>query len=51
MKSIWYVMVAIYGYRQTSNIKHTLIGNKISDHSDVVGAAPVLLYLNSRLNI
>ena len=26
---------------QTSNIIHTLIGNKIVDHSDVVGASPV----------
>ena len=28
-------------YCQTSNISHTLVGNKIADHSDVVGAAPV----------
>ena len=28
-------------FRQTSNISHTLIGNKIVDHSDVVGASPV----------
>ena len=29
------------GYRQISNIKRTLEGNKIVDHSDVaVGAAP-----------
>ena len=28
-------------YRQTSNISGTLVGNKIDDHSDVVGAAPV----------
>ena len=28
-------------YRQISNINHTLIGNKIVDHSDVVGASPV----------
>ena len=28
-------------YRQFSNIRHTLVGNKIADHSDVVGAAPV----------
>ena len=27
-------------YRKTSNIRCTLIGNKIVDHSDVVGAAP-----------
>ena len=28
-------------YPQTSNISHTLVGNKIVDHSDVVGALPV----------
>ena len=28
-------------YRQTSNIRCTLVGNKIVDHSDVVGATPV----------
>ena len=28
-------------YRQTSNISRTLVGNKIVDHSDVVGALPV----------
>ena len=28
-------------YRQSSNIKHTLLGNKIVDHWDVVGALPV----------
>ena len=28
-------------YRKTSNIRGTLVGNKIVDHSDVVGASPV----------
>ena len=28
-------------YRTTSNISRTLVGNKIVDNSDVVGAAPV----------
>ena len=28
-------------YRKVSNIRGTLIGNKIVDHSDVVGASPV----------
>ena len=28
-------------YQQTSNISHTLVGNKIVNHSDIVGAAPV----------
>ena len=27
-------------YRQTANISRTFIGNKIDDHSDVVGASP-----------
>ena len=30
-----------YGYRQVSNIRCTLLGNLIVDHSDVVGASPV----------
>ena len=34
-------LVAYYLYRQVSNISHTLAGNKIVDHSDVVGASPV----------
>ena len=28
-------------HRKTSNISHTLVGNKIVDNSDVVGAPPV----------
>ena len=28
-------------YHQMSNISHTFVGNKIVDHSDVVGASPV----------
>ena len=30
-----------YEYRQTYNISRSLVGNKIVDHSDVVGASPV----------
>ena len=33
--------VMISNYCQVSNIRHTLVGNKIIDHSDVVGASPV----------
>ena len=33
--------VKIMAYRQISNISRTLIGNKIVDHSEVVGASPV----------
>ena len=29
------------GYRETSNIRRTFVGNKTFDHSDVVGASPV----------
>ena len=28
-------------YRQTANIRHTFVGNKIVDYSDVVGASPI----------
>ena len=28
-------------YHQVSNIRRTLVDNKIVDHSDVVGAAPI----------
>ena len=31
----------VHSYRKTSNIRRTLAGNKIVDHSDVVGAPPV----------
>ena len=30
-----------FAYRKVSNIRRTLVGNKIVDHSDVVGASPV----------
>ena len=33
--------LAVNEYRQVSNIRRTLVGNKIVDHSDVVGASPV----------
>ena len=35
---VWFI-----NYHQTFNIRHTLVGNKIVDHSDVVGALPCLL--------
>ena len=42
-------------YRQVSNIRRTLVGNYIVDHSDVVGASPVgaaptISNLHSELN-
>ena len=43
--SIWMqsrkLSVTHWGYRQVSNISRTLVGNKIVDHPDVVGASPV----------
>ena len=30
-----------WNYRKTSNMRRTSVGNKIVDHSDVVGASPV----------
>ena len=36
-----YITYTLQGYRKTSNISRTLVGNKIVDHSDVVGASPV----------
>ena len=39
---LMYIHVVLhYYYHQTSSISHTSVGNKIVDHSDVVGAAPV----------
>ena len=41
-KPIWWNITAYTDiYRQVSNIRHTLVGNKFVDHSDVVGASPV----------
>ena len=39
--SCWFTDVQVVVYRKTSNIRCTLVGNKIVDHSDVVGASPV----------
>ena len=30
-----------YMYRQISNMRRSIVGNKIVDHSDVVGVSPV----------
>ena len=43
----------LQGYHQIFNIRCTLTGNEIVDHSDVVGASPVdllQLHLHSWLN-
>ena len=36
-----YTHQLIWIYRQVSNIRRTLEGNKIVDHSDIDGASPV----------
>ena len=36
-----WIIKNISNYRKTSNISCTLVGNKIVDNSDVVGALPV----------
>ena len=33
-------------YHQTSNIRYTLIGSRLVDHSDVVGAAPNHIFIH-----
>ena len=35
------ILQTMIQYRQVSNIRRTLVSNKIVDHSDVVGASPV----------
>ena len=40
MVLLWFVLLWLY-YRKTSNISRTLVGSKIVDNSDVVGASPV----------
>ena len=35
------IMMLLLCYRQASNIRRSLVGNEIVDHSDVVGASPV----------
>ena len=37
---VW-VFFVVKVYRKVSNIRRTPVGNKIVDHSDVVGASPV----------
>ena len=37
----WVERLTHEAYRQVSNIRRTLVGNKIVDHSDVVGASHV----------
>ena len=42
--AVWnqnYTRYEIVAYRQTYNISHTLIGNNIFDHADVIRASPV----------
>ena len=46
--SMHFIQTPMSYYRKTSNIIHTLVGNKIVDNSYVVGAFQ--LHLHSRLN-
>ena len=41
MQKETYVTPPFMSYRQVSNIRRTLVDNKIVDHSDVVGASTV----------
>ena len=50
MLRIWYAPCSLLLYHLTSSISRTLVGNKIVDHPDVVGAALLQLHLHSRLN-
>ena len=50
---LWFIVSLLHIYRQTSNISHTLVVNKIVVYSDAVGvllSALLHLHLNSRLN-
>ena len=38
--SIYHSCGEVKIYHKVSNIRHTLVGNKIVGHSDVVGASP-----------
>ena len=40
-RTLWERYLLQTRYRKTSNIRRTLVGNKIVDQSDVVGASPV----------
>ena len=39
--TLWLACLQRPFYRKTSNISRTLVGNKIVDNSDKVGASPV----------
>ena len=41
LSNLQYKTLCITMYRKVSNIRRILVGNKIVDHSDVVGASPV----------
>ena len=36
-----WALIQVNHYRKVSNMRHTLVGNKIVDHWDVLGAAPI----------
>ena len=41
MQAAWALAAIILTYRQVSDIRRTLEGHNIVDHSDVVGESPV----------
>ena len=41
LKILAMLLIGFNDYRKVSNIRRTLVGRKIVDHSDVVGASPV----------
>ena len=46
-----YKIQKIVQYHKTSNISHTLVGNKIVDHSDVVGTFRLSAHSNRALPV
>ena len=45
MMNVLMLIAELLYYCKTSNISHTLVANKIVDHSDVVGASPGASYI------
>ena len=44
-KIIYSELESIQQYSETCNISRNLVGNKLADHSDVVGASPVGVFI------
>ena len=50
MVYLWGWGLRIDGYRQASNISRTLVGYKLVEHSDAVGASLIILHLTPGFN-